>query len=48
MEKIRIGDEVTITVCEIRQGRVKIGIDAPESLKIMRGELNDDTGPASK
>lgn len=31
--------EITITVSEIRSGQVKLGIEAPKSVKILRGEL---------
>ncbi len=29
---------ITITVCEIRDGRVRLGIDAPRNMPIHRGE----------
>lgn len=38
-ESLIIGDEVTITVVEVRGNQVKIGIDAPESVKVYREEL---------
>jgi len=38
-ESLRIGDDVTITVLGVRGGQVKIGIDAPKSVKIVREEL---------
>jgi len=37
-ESIVIGD-VVVTVCEIRNGAVRIGIEAPEDAKVMRSEL---------
>ena len=40
-ESIRIGEGIVITVTEIRGGRVKIGIEAPEQCPIRRGELED-------
>jgi carbon storage regulator len=38
-ERIRIGDDITITVVRISQNSVRIGIDAPQALKIVREEL---------
>ncbi len=40
-QSIRIGDTVTITILRIRGKSVRIGIEAPEDLKIVRGELGD-------
>ena len=40
-EHIRIGPDVTISVFEIEGNRVKIGIDAPRGVKILRSELED-------
>lgn len=39
METIRIGDDVTIQVLQTGKGRVKLGIQAPAHLRVMRGEL---------
>jgi carbon storage regulator len=38
-EMIQIGDNITIRVAEINGSRVKIGIDAPHSMRILRAEL---------
>ena len=38
-EGIVIGDDVTITVVEMKGGNVRIGIDAPRSKKIYRQEI---------
>ena len=38
-ETIYIGDDITITVAEIRKDRVKIGISAPKEIAVMRQEL---------
>ena len=37
-ETIKIGDDITIMVTEIRGKHVKLGIDAPKELKIIRPE----------
>jgi len=38
-EKILIGDKISITVVRIAPGIVRIGVDAPENLLILREEL---------
>ncbi len=36
---LRIGDEVILKVIEVRGGVVRLGIDAPNHISILRGEL---------
>lgn len=38
-EEITIGDSITVKVIEIRGGLVRLGIAAPEEMKILRTEL---------
>jgi carbon storage regulator len=38
-ETIHIGENVVIKVTRIGSNAVKIGIDAPESVRVLRGEL---------
>ena len=38
-ESIKIGDNIHLTVTEIGQGIVKIAIDAPKEISILRSEL---------
>ncbi len=38
-EKLVIGDNITIVVNRVAGNRVTIGIDAPEEVRIIRGEL---------
>lgn len=40
-ETIVIGNDITISVENIAKGMVKIGIDAPKDIMILRGELQD-------
>lgn len=40
-EGLLIGENVRITVVETSKDRVKLGIDAPSDVKIMRNELFD-------
>ncbi len=38
-ESIVIGDDVTVTVLEVRGDVVRVGIDAPRSVTVHRAEL---------
>lgn len=38
-ETIRIGDSVVIKVIKTGRGTVKLGIDAPQDVRVLRGEL---------
>lgn len=46
-ESIHIGDDVVITVLEVRGDSVKIGIDAPRGVKIQRGEILEAVSEAN-
>lgn len=38
-EKVKIGENIYISILEIESGSVKIGIDAPKEVRILRMEL---------
>jgi carbon storage regulator len=38
-EKIQIGQHITVTVVRVKGKAVRLGIEAPESVRISRGEL---------
>ena len=40
-EALKIGDEVTITVLNVRGNQVRIGIDAPKDVSVHREEIYD-------
>ncbi len=40
-EAIKIADEITIKILEIKGGQVKIGVDAPHHVNIHRNEVYD-------
>jgi carbon storage regulator len=40
-EEIKISPGITIKIVSISENQVKIGIDAPENVKIFRGEMYD-------
>jgi carbon storage regulator len=40
-ERIWIGEDISITVVKVAQGGVRIGIDAPPEMAVVRDELRD-------
>ena len=40
-EKINIGDDIVLSVLEINRGNVRLGIDAPRSVRVFRQEVYD-------
>jgi carbon storage regulator len=40
-EKILIGDNIAVTVVRVAQGVVRLGVEAPKELPIVREELHD-------
>jgi carbon storage regulator len=44
-ETIRIGDDIVVKVIKTGSGTVKIGIEAPAHVRVMRGELMEAKQP---
>ena len=40
-ERILIGENISVTVVRVAQGTVRIGVDAPDDLQIVREEIKD-------
>lgn len=38
-QQIKIGDEITITILRVKGNTVRVGIEAPRSTRVIRGEL---------
>lgn len=47
-ETIWIGDDVELVVTEVKGEYVKIGVRAPRTIDIIRGELRNDVRDANK
>lgn len=47
-QKIRIGDSIELTVIEVRGDQVKIGVEAPRSVKVFREEIYDEIQKENK
>lgn len=41
-DEIKIGDDIIVTVLRVSGGNVKIGVTAPRSVRVMRGEFIPD------
>ncbi|MDA1041399.1 MAG: carbon storage regulator [Planctomycetota bacterium] len=41
-ERIRVGDSVVVTVVRVSGDKVRIGIQAPPSMRVLRDELEDE------
>jgi carbon storage regulator len=41
-ERIRVGDSVVVTVVRVSGDKVRIGIEAPPEVRVLRDELEDD------
>ena len=38
-QSIKIGDDITITICDVKGNHVRVGIDAPRHLAVDREEI---------
>ncbi len=38
-EQVSIGQDITITVLRVKGNSIRIGIDAPDNVRVLRGEL---------
>ena len=44
-QEIIIGDNIRLTILDIRGGRVKVGVVAPEDVNVFRKEIADRERP---
>ena len=47
-QTIVLGDDIKITIVDIDGDRVRVGIDAPKSLRIMRAEILEEVRQTNK
>lgn len=46
-EKLQIGDNITVTVLRVQGNKIRLGIEAPAEVRVMRGELTPHPQDAS-
>ena len=44
-QQIRLGDNITVTILRVQGNSIRIGVDAPKDVRVVRGELNPLTAP---
>lgn len=42
-QRIRVGESVVVTVVRVSGDKVRLGIEAPESMRVLREELDADS-----
>jgi len=47
-ERIFIGDDIVLSILAIEGNRVKLGIDAPKDVSILREEIRDTPGKTTE
>ncbi len=46
-ERVHLGDEIVLTIVRVNGDKVRIGVEAPPHIKILRTELEQSTEPHS-
>ena len=41
-EKIKIGNDITLTIIELKGDQVKVGVEAPKDVKVFRQEVFEE------
>jgi carbon storage regulator len=47
-EKIQIGDNIILTVVDISHNKIRLGVDAPKSIPVLREELAEELAKSNK
>ncbi len=47
-EKIMLGDSIEITIVRVSDSQVRLGIQAPSNVTVLRTELTDKEPPTTK
>jgi len=46
-QRIRLGENIVVTIVQVSGERVRLGIEAPPNILVLRDELKKSTGPAA-
>lgn len=44
-ERIRLGDSIVVTIVRVSGDKVRLGIEAPPEVVVLRDELDDESAP---
>src|SRR5688572_12361008 len=47
-QQIQIGDGIVITILQVKGNTVRVGIEAPREVRVLRGELDQKNEPAER
>ena len=47
-QQIKIGEQITVTILRVKGQTVRVGIDAPRDVRVIRGELPREGEPAAE
>jgi carbon storage regulator CsrA len=47
-QQIQIGDGIVITILQVKGNTVRVGIEAPREVRVIRGELEQKNEPADR
>ncbi len=47
-QTLSIGNDIKLTIIKIKGGQVRLAIEAPKEVKVLRGELKVENGKAVK
>lgn len=47
-QTLSIGNDIKLTITKIKGGQVRLAIEAPKEVKVLRGELKVENGKAVK
>ena len=47
-EKILIGDKISVTIVRVAQGTVRVGVEAPQEMAIVREEIKEQQQTAAR
>ena len=46
-ESLLIGDDIELTIVEVKGNQVKVAVDAPKDVKILRSELKENSAKSN-
>lgn len=47
-QKIRIGEDIVVVVTEVRGRQVKLGIEAPSNVRVLREEIYEEVSRSNR